>query len=291
MMFQHVSSAFPVIGLISRLRSRGRAAGRRRLRRCAQLSVECLEGRKLLSTASASNGQFSVFVFSRTITSTDVDLFARVSRNGFTVRDNIPVATSSRVEDVPAVSINQNGRFAVAWEDRLSSSDTDIKLRVFNGSGFALTSAMTVDTSTKREFDPAVSLNDFGRIVVSYTQTFSSTDLDVRAKQYFPSSSTGTSYTTTSFAIATEANRNEFDSSVLVAPNGDWAVSYTRRFSSTDLDAKVFVHRTSGTTVTKTVAASSSNEENSIIESFAGGSSITVSYLINGFRRRTTLSV
>src|SRR5262249_44485089 len=152
------------------------------------------------------------------------------------VRDNIPVATSSRKELNPSVSVNSNGRFAVVWEDVLSSSDTDIKLRVYNASGSAITSAMTVDTSTKKQQDPDVDLNNFGRIVVAYTHVFSSSDLDVKAKMYVPSSSSGTSYSTSTFTIANESNRNEFDPFVYVASNGNWAVSYTRRFNSSDLD-------------------------------------------------------
>src|SRR5438876_300555 len=87
-----------------------------------------LEDRKLLSTASSSSGIYSAFVFTKTLSSGDIDVYARLRKNGVIVRDNIPVAISTRQENTPAVAINSNGRFAVTWEDTLSSSDIDVKL-------------------------------------------------------------------------------------------------------------------------------------------------------------------
>ena len=277
------------------LRNRSEKSSSRtaRVSRARTLTVDALEGRQMLSTASASAGAYSVSVATRNFGATDVDLYATLFRNGSVVRSNIVVANTGRVENAPTVSINANGRFAVAYVDQVSSNDTDIKLRVFNASGVAINSSQTVDTSTKNEIDPNVSINGFGRIVVAYTRQFSSTDLDVKAVQYYPTNSTGSAYSTSSFTVAAEANRNEFDPYVTVAENGDWAVAYTRRFSTTDLDVNVFVHRTGGSSVTKTVVNSSSNEDAPVIESFTGSSTITVSYRLNGgnSRPRRTLTV
>jgi hypothetical protein len=280
----------PMLPGIFRLRDRNSPSPK--VRRTFVPSVQDkLEDRKLLSTASVSFGSYNVYVWTKTLSSGDVDILARLRKNGSVVRDNIVVANSTRVEQNPAVSVNSSGRFAVVWEDVLSSSDTDIKLRVFNSSGSALTSAMTVDPSTKKQQDADVDLNSFGRIVVAYTHVFSSSDLDVKAKQYIPTSSTGKTYSSTAYTVAAESSRNEFDPYVIVASNGNWAVSYTRRFNANDLDAKAYVRKTSGSSSTYNVANSTSNEDSTSIVSYEGGSSLRVSYRKNGQRFTKSLTV
>ncbi len=248
--------------------------GRRALK---PLATDCvLEGRQLLTSFTVTNGSYSVYLWTRDYSS-DRDIYARISRNGRVVRNNIAVATSTRWEGAPSLSLNANGRFVVAWEDRLNSSDTDVKVRVFGPNGSALTSAMTVNTSRKREFDPEVSINDFGRFVVAYTQQYSSSDLDVRAREYYPSNGAGSSYRSTDHAVANAANRNEFDPEVRVNANGNWAVSYTRRYNAFDVDAKVYVRRTNGSSGTYNVANSSSNEDATNVNSYVGNT-LKVSY-------------
>ena len=55
----------------------------------------------------------------------------------------------------------------------------------------------------------------------------------------------------------------------------------------------VFVHRTGGTSVTKTVANTTSNEDAPLVDSFTGTSIVTVSYRLNGGsnRPRRTIAV
>lgn len=277
--------------MLRTLRSVFSAPAARRLRRDRSIRLEALEDRKLLATTASANG-YKVSVFTRTLSTGDVDILANLSRNGRAIRNNIIVANSTRKELAPAVAINNNGRFVVAYEDVFSSRDSDVKARVFGPNGVALTSAMSADVTSVREFDADVSLNDFGRIAVSYTKVFSSTDLDVRATQFLPSNSAGTSYSTTKIAVSTESNRNEFDSAVKVASNGDFAISYTRRFGSTDTDVKVFVRRTSG--VMKrgvNVASSSLNEDSSFISSWTGGTTVRIGFRKSNSTLFSTVSV
>ena len=248
-------------------------------------SIATLEDRKLLTTVSASAGAYYVEVYTQSFSNGDIDLRANLYRNGNSVNLGIPVATTNRREINPAVTINDSGTFSVAYEDVLSSTDHDIKMRVYSSLGSNLYNN-TVDTSSKIETSPSISMNSFGRIVVSYTQNFSSTDLDVKASEYYPS---GASYFKTPFTVA-NSNHNEFDSSVRVSPEGNWAVSYTYRYSSTDLDAKVFVHKTSGSSTTYTVANSSSSEDATRVTSFSG-SQLVVQYRKNGLYYSKTLSV
>ena len=266
-------------------------ASRPRPKRSRPIAFDSLEERKVLSTASAFSGAFSVSVSERFFSNGDVDLYATLKRNGSVVRDNIPVATTSRHEVSPSVNINSNGRFVVAYEDVFSSSDSDVRIRVYDDRGNALTSAMSAEITNKREFQPDVDINSSGRIVVAYTQQFSSNDLDVRATQFYPSSSAGTSYTKTTYVVAGQSGRNEFEPEIYLASNGDAAIAYTRRVSSTDLDVNVFVRRTTGTTRSVVVANSSSNEDQPDVVTFGGGSSVTVSYRKGGSRFSRTVSV
>jgi hypothetical protein len=252
------------------------------------VAVSPLEERKVLSTVSAYAGNYSVSAFTKSYPSGDVDIYANLYSGNRLLRSNIVVANSLHVEQNPAVTINASGRFAVAYEDVLNSSDTDVKMKVFSPSGSNLYSS-TVDTSKKVEYDPSVSMNGLGRIVVSYTQKYTSSDLDVKAKEYYPTNSAGSTYSTSMYTIAS-AGGNEFDSSVLVSPSGSWAVSYTSRFNTSDLDAKVFVHRYTGSTSKYDVATSTSNEDATAVTNY-NGSSLQVSYRKNGLRYTKSLTV
>jgi hypothetical protein len=288
----HPMSLFSALSSRLRRSSRDAATTPVRARRALKPAVtdSTLEERKLLSTFTVNNGAYSVRVWTHDYSSSDRDIRARITKNGRVVRDNIIVANSTRYEDAPSVSLNANGRFVVSWEDRLGSSNTDVKIRVFGPNGSPFTSAMTVNNSTKREYDAEVAINSAGRIVVAYTQQYSSSDLDVRAREYYPTNSAGTSYRTTDVAIATESNRNEFDPEVLVNSNGNWAVSYTRRYGSSDLDARAYVRRTNGSSSTYTVANTTGNEDSTIVESYSG-STLKVSYRKGSSRYSRTLTV
>jgi len=92
-----------------------------------------------------------------------------------------------------------------------------------------------------------------------------------------------------SFTIAS-STQNEFDPNVRVANGGNFAVSYTYQYSTADLDVKVGVVRNNALS-TYTIANSTLNETNSIVESFNGTSSLTVSWLVSGTRQRRTLLI
>jgi len=251
------------------------------------MQFDTREQRKMLSTASATAGAYRVDVWTEQFSPSDTDIYARLSRNGSIVDGRIPVARSSRNELDPSVSITSTGRFAVAYEQALSATDSDVMARVFNGNGAALTGTLTVANSAKNEWDPHVSINGAGRFVVAYDLQFSTSDIDVMARQFSPANSAGSSYSTQSFTVA-NTSHNEFDPHVLVAGNGNFAVSYTHRFSSTDLDVKAAVFR-NGIGSTFTIANSTANETDSIVESFNGSNSLTVSYAKGGIRRTRSL--
>lgn len=264
-------------------------ASRVRRSRFRLMEFDSLEQRKVLSTASSSSGLYRVDVWTEQYTPTDSDIYARVSYNGLVVNGRVAVAIRTENEVAPSVSINSSGRFVVAYVRDATSTDSDVIARVFGGGGAALTGALKVADSSKNELDPSVDINGSGQFVVAYTLQYSTSDLDVMARQYTPPSSSGASYATKSFTLASEV-QDQFDPHVEVATNGNFAVSYTSRNSSADLDVKTTVFR-NGIRSRYTIASSTANETDSITTSFDGSGSMSVSYLMGGVRRTRSLAI
>lgn len=268
---------------------RGPAGSSARKARPRVGQVEGLEGRQLLSSVSARSGIWEVVVSTKEVGSSNTDLTARLFRNGVLVRSGITVTNSSADDDDPDVSINSKGRFVVAWERAASSSNSDIKYRVFNETGQSLTGVETVAGTSRDEDDPDVHINDDGRFVVAWRKQVSSSDTDVLARGFKPTSSSGASYSTQSFTVADEDDK-EYDPSVFFARNGAFAVSYTRRRAKTGPDVRLAVYKSS-TPSRFVVADSTAEETSSTIASFNGTNSVTVQYKKNGSSRSRTLSV
>ena len=262
----------------------------RRARRSFSLGHESLEDRKVLSTASAFSGPYLVTVETRNF-GNDVDVYATLYKNNAVVKSNIPVATTGRRELAPSVSINSNGRFVVAYEDVFSSTDSDVKVRMYNAAGSPLTSAIAALSTSKREYEPSVDLNAFGRVIVAFTQQYSSTDRDVLATQFYPTSTAGTSYSLTQITISNSSTAKEFSPSIYVAPNGDAAVAYTTQVGTADSDIKVAIRRSTGSVTKYNVANTFSFEDSPKVESFGGAHSVTVTYRLGSSRLRRTVSV
>jgi hypothetical protein len=267
---------------------------RRRQGRRFTLGAEALEQRRMMDASSAwVNGPWRVDAWQQWDSLThDYDIKARVAYNGAVVR-NLTVASSLRDETSPSCSINANGVFAVAYEDQFSSSDTDTKLFI-GGDGYYTDTTYVVANTTRRESDPSVSINRNRDVVVSYTDQWSSTDLDVRAVKFtsvpaFYITSGPYVHNRTTYAVDTSSN-NQFDSSARLNDNGNFAVAYTHRYSSTDLDIKAAVFR-GGVRTTTTIAASTANETSPYISYYDGSGTLTVYYTVNGLRKSVTKTV
>lgn len=234
-------------------------------------------------------GQF-VVGYEYQYSSSDMDIYARsFNIYGTPQSGTLHVASSGHNEWNPAVAINSSGRFVVANEYQYSSSDIDLQAHVYSLGGASL-ATLTVANTGRNEWDPDVDMNDAGRFVVAYDYQYSSTDIDVYARQFTPTNAAGTSYSMQSYTAAS-STRNEFDPSVSVAWNGNFAVSYTYAYSSTDLDVYAVAFRGGVRSGPALVAVSTANETSSTVESYNGGSSLFVSYDLNGSRRGRNVSV
>lgn len=172
-------------------------------------------------TAANASGA-SVVVWASQLSSTDWDIKAqRFDANGNKAGGEINVATSLRIEDQPAVSMDSAGYFVVVWVDKVSSTNTNIMAQRFTATGAKRGSLITVANESKNEYRPSVASASNGDFVVAYTRDFSSTDQDVKAKRF---SDSGTLLGTIS--VATSTADDESHAIVARAPDGRFAIAY-----------------------------------------------------------------
>lgn len=294
-----------LMNLLRGSKPNARANDMGRKTRAVTLSLESLEERKVLSTF-ASSGPYAVSVFTNRYSPTDTDIYATLTYNGQT-RATVPIETSSLDETNPSVSINSNGTFVVAYEQRYSSIDRNIRVRQFSfqsGSQFGVRLAdQLVSGDAADESQPSTAINQFGQYAVSYTRQYSATDTDLYVYVNnrlvgggAPSSVAMLTYNplaSGTYAVATSTSA-EYNSQVALTDSGAVAVSYTRRFSATDTDVYATVikatspYGSSNPTYSRNqyaIATSSGNENTSAIDSF-DGRILTVSYTLNGNRYR-----
>jgi hypothetical protein len=124
-----------------------------------------------------------------------------------------------------------NGRSVVVWTHRFSSTDTDIRAQVYDDAGNRVGSEIHVANGTKNESQPAVAMNGRGDFVVVWTEDYTSSDKDIKAARF---AADGTKLGNT-FRVAGDT-RNEYQPAVAMAGNGNFVVSYTLDFSTTDQD-------------------------------------------------------
>jgi hypothetical protein len=206
--------------------------------------------------ASSANGT-SVVVWTDTFSSTDHDIRAQLyNANGTPRGAEIAVSLSGLDEGDPAVAMDANGNFTVAWRQTQPGGDTNVVARRFNSNGVALTSVVQVGAGTFRETDPDVAMDPAGNFAVSYTRNTNNNNPDIFAKQY---ASNGVLLNVVNVATTAKA---ETHSSIAMAPDGRFDVAYQLQFSSSDDD--ILVNRYGPTGVlfgTNAVATSGEREQ------------------------------
>jgi hypothetical protein len=238
-------------------------------------SLEALEGRQLMSlgveslvntttrnaqfesdNASSANGT-SVVVWTDTFSSTDHDIRAQVyNANGSPRGPEIAVSLSGLDEGDPAVAMDANGNFTVAWRQTQPGGDTNVVAQRFNSNGVALTGVVQVGAGTFRETDPDVAMDPAGNFAVSYTRNTNNNNPDIFAKQY---ASNGVLLNVVNVATTAKA---ETRSSIAMAPDGRFDVAYQLQFSGSDDDVLVNRYGPTGTLFgTNAVATSGEREQ------------------------------
>lgn len=207
---------------------RGGEVQRARRRFVPSTESNRLEPRLLMSSATDRTGAYRVDVWTKVEGNQNV-IRGRVFVGDKKVADNVLIHTTPKSKQYLrlSVAVNHGGRFAVAWDKKLTTTVDWVWMRVFDNTSHPLTAPISVDNTQKSKADSRVDINDDGLVVVSYTLVKSKNNGDIRARSFKPTDRTGTGYDSTAWGIA-EGPKYEFDSSVKVAENGHWAVSYTQ---------------------------------------------------------------
>jgi hypothetical protein len=166
------------------------------------------------------------------------------------------------------------GRSVVVWTDTRSSLDSDIKAQLFDSLGRKVGAEITIATGREKQHSPSVAMDSRGNFVVAWTMDFSSTDKDVWAARF---DSAGRRIGSP-FAVA-KYYKSEYDPDVAMASNGEFVISYTYQFSSSDTDVFVKKYSASGTLVRTIDVASTASAEGQASVAAAPDGRFSVAYV------------
>src|SRR3954454_7988309 len=223
---------------------------RARRPRRSRPGLEALEGRQLMSlgseflvntkvdgtqfqtdNASSANGM-SVAVWVDSFSGTDHDIHAQLyGATGQRVGSEIVVTASALDDREPAVAMDAQGNFVVAWTTKTTSTNADVLARRFSNTGVALGNAFPVASDPQGEHDPDVAMDAKGNFAVSWTFDSSPTDQDIYVSRF---GSNG-ALLQKDLPIAT-TNLVEDSSSIAMSPDGRFDVAYRSLTNGTNSD-------------------------------------------------------
>jgi hypothetical protein len=164
---------------------------------------------------------------------------------------------------------SSNGMSVVVWTDFNKTraglptseyaNDGYIKAQRYNAYGQKVGGEILVAGTRTPQHNPTVALDSHGNFVVAWVYDYDSTDTDIHAARFFASGARNGS----EFAVA-QSPKNEYDPNVAMDARGDFVVSYTYQFGSSDSDIHANLYRYTGSLVrTIEVAITSQNEYHS----------------------------
>jgi hypothetical protein len=126
-----------------------------------------------------------------------------------------------------------NGMRIAVWTHQYSTTETDIRAQVYNANGTRRGGELKVARSTASELEPDVSMDNAGNAVVVWRKNLSSTNWDVQAARII---NTSAGPVVSSIITVINSSKKGHDPSVACAANGEFVVSYTRDWTTTDTD-------------------------------------------------------
>jgi hypothetical protein len=181
------------------------AESRPRRPRRAPLGLEALEGRQLLSL---SGNEF---------------LVNTTTRNAQFFSDNASSAS---------------GLSVAVWGDQSSTThtDNDIRAQMYTAFGSRLGPELSIELGLANQENPHVAMDAFGNSVVVYEET-NNGQRDLIARRVTLNPSTGLPQVGGRIVVVNGV-KDEFDPDVAMDSKGNFVVSYTEQFSSTDRDIR-----------------------------------------------------
>jgi hypothetical protein len=192
---------------------------------------------------------------------TGAQLFAR----------SLPLADHAVVASVPG------GRSVVAWEVAVSSRDHDIKAQVFDSTGHKIGGVITVASGRVNQYTPTVAVNAAGQFVVAWVIDFTSTDRDIHATLF----RSNLTRVRNDFPVAW-SYKSEYTPKAGIDARGNFDVSYTLKFGSSDTDVKAGMFNSSGTFLRTVSVATSTKVEANTGMTVASTGKFAVSYVSAG---------
>jgi hypothetical protein len=138
---------------------------------------------------------------------------------------------------------NAGGESVVVWTDTFSSTDHDIRAQRYNSFGGKLGPEIVVSFSSLDEDHAKVAIDGTGRFEVTWTQQVGN-DSNVVAQRF---DSNGNAIGGV-IQVANSSQR-EYDPAIATDLLGDFVISYTHDFSSTDQDIAYKEYNSSGTLI------------------------------------------
>ena len=135
----------------------------------------------------------------------------------------------------PDISMDRNGNFVVVWTHFFSSNDSDIYFRRFDRNGRPVGLVQQAANSSSNEAAPAVAMDPNGNFVITY-----SVNGNIVIKRYDSNSNS-------TFTRTIDHSSDLYDSDVAIDNEGDFAVVFTDRVSSSDSDIRGYTYHSDGT--------------------------------------------
>ena len=130
------------------------------------------------------------------------------------------------------IAVNANGEYVVVWSDASGTTNEDIYARVFDADGTPISGQISVnDTTTGRQWDPGVGIDNSGNIVVVWSSQHSVTfanDVYFRRFNKF-----GVPLSGDSLANITQTSAQRW-TAVAMAPTGEFAIAWAGNQSAKD---------------------------------------------------------
>jgi hypothetical protein len=173
---------------------------------------------------------------------------------------HVNTATALNQSQVDVASQPVAGGWSVAaWTHQYNSTgtDTDIRVQRYDGAGNKVGGEITVAANIYQENSPSVAMDANGNFVVVWVENVANSgNTNIVAQRFF---SNGT-VNGPRIQVATDARR-EFDPSVAMDAAGNFVVSYTLAYSSSDLDVYAKRYAANGAFLGSMVVAGGARNE------------------------------
>jgi hypothetical protein len=167
--------------------------------------------------------------------------------------------TTAYPEQQPAAATSTNGTSVVVWTEVQPGYTRNILAQRFDAYGHKIGGQIVVAGGRSPQHNPSVAMDSQGNFVVTWITDYSTSDQDIHAAIF---RANGTRVGNEMVVASTP--KNEYDPSVAMAANGNFVISYTYQFSSSDSDIKAILFNANGSVArTIDVAVSTRVEKNS----------------------------